>query len=245
MPSEGAGAGDPGQLLGEDFARRVGVDERLDAQAWARVSRIGESAEDDVKAPRGLLHRSFGEPRDVEKALCDRGTPGCVQHRGRSGLVGGDGGTGIEFGAGADRNLDVVKGTFGLNDTMPTKRGAGFGEGRHLVGQLAAVDAGLESGDGVAVKNGADQEIKDERGERERSAEPAARTFATRADFFGDETAEEREEDSREEDSQDPEVERRKPVHHNAAGGERPKEFDTVGLASIEDKMTEGCDKRG
>src|SRR6266566_1969108 len=73
------------------------------------------------------------------------------------GLVGGGGGTGIEITAGADRNLDVVKGTCGFDDTVPAKRGAGFGEGGDLVRQFAAIDAGLERSDGVAVENQAHQ----------------------------------------------------------------------------------------
>src|SRR2546429_3880211 len=67
MPSKAAGTGDPGQFLGEDLARRVRVDERLDAHAGAGVSRIGERAEHNVEACRRLLHRSFREPCDLEK----------------------------------------------------------------------------------------------------------------------------------------------------------------------------------
>ena len=243
MPSKAAGTGDPGQFLGEDLARRVRVDERLDAHAGAGVSRIGERAEHNVEACRRLLHRSFREPCDLEKTLCHGGIPSGVERGGWLGLVGGGGGTGVEITAGADRNLDVVKGTCGFDDTVPAKRGAGFGEGGDLVRQFAAIDAGLERSDGVAVENQAHQEIKDYRGERQSGATPAARIFAASADFFGNQTAEQREENSREEDSQDPEVEGREPVHHEAAAGERPEEFHAIGLASIEDKMKEGCDE--
>src|SRR5690349_17749272 len=98
-PGEGVGRGSPGQLLGEDFAGGVGVDEGFDApfvaqgkQAGAGTLRVGEGAQDDVEAGGGLLDGSFGEAGDLEKAPSEGGIAGGVKGGGRLGFVSGGGG---------------------------------------------------------------------------------------------------------------------------------------------------------
>ena len=176
-PGEGAGRADPGQSFGEEFAGGVGVDEGFDAEAGAGFARVGEGAQDDVEAGRSLLDGGFGEARDLEKAAGDSGVARGVESRGGLGFVSGGGGGGIKVGAGADGDFEVVKGALGFDDAVPAKRRAGFGKGGDLARQFAAVGAGFESGDSVAVKNEAHGEIENQRGESEGGTKPAARAF--------------------------------------------------------------------
>jgi len=161
VPGEGAGRGDPGQSFGEDFAGGVGIDEGFDAEAGAGFARVGEGAQDDVEAGRSLLDGGFGEARDLEKAAGDGGIARGVKGRGGLGFVSGGGRAGIKVSAGADGDFEVVKGALSFNDAVPAERGAGFGEGGDFVGEFAAVGAGFEGGDGVAVEHDAGCEIED------------------------------------------------------------------------------------
>ena len=102
---------------------------------------------------------------------------GGVEGGGRFGLVRGDSGSGIKIGAGADGHFDVVQGALGFDDAVPAEGGTGFRKGSGLVRQFAAVGAGFESGDSVAVKNEAHGEIENQRGESEGGTKPAARAF--------------------------------------------------------------------
>jgi hypothetical protein len=252
MPGEGAGSGSPGQLLGEDFAGSVGVDEGFDApfvaqgkQAGAGFACGGEGAKDDVEADGRLLDSSFGEARDLEKAAGDGGIAGGVEGGGRLGLVGRGGGAGIKVGAGANGDFDVMKGAFGFDDTVPVERGARFGEGGNFAGEFAAVGAGFEGGHGVAMEDHARAEIKKQDTKQKNGAELAAGAFPASTDFFGDETAEKREKNSGEKNCEEAEVERGKPVQSEAASGERPEKFDAGGLANVEDEVKEARGERG
>ena len=160
-PGEGAGRADPGQSFGEEFAGGVGVDEGFDAEAGAGFARVGEGAQDDVEAGRSLLDGGFGEARDLEKAAGDGGIARGVKSRGRRGLVSGGGGARIKVGAGADGDFDVEQSALGFDNAVPTERRTGFGEGGNFVRQFAAVGAGFERGDGVAVENKAHGEVED------------------------------------------------------------------------------------
>lgn len=192
MPPEAAGGANPGELFGEDSARGVGVDENLDAQArgfyfWgAIVARIRQGAKDDVEAGGRLFDGGFGEAGDLEKAAGERGiAPGVESGRG-FGLIGGDGGAGLEIGARADRNFDIVEGALGFDDAVPAEGRTGFGERGDFVGKFAAVSPGFEGGEGVAVESETDAEIEDKSDERQDGADTAARAFAAAADFFSD-----------------------------------------------------------
>ena len=252
MPPEGAGGGDPGQFLGEDFAGGVGVNEGLDAafvgqgqEAGAGFAGVGERAEDDVEADGSLLDGGLGEAGDLEKAAGDGGIASGVEGGGRFGLIGGDGRVGFEVSARADGDFDVVEGALGFDDAVPVKGRAGFGEGGDSAGKFAAVSAGLQGRDGVAVEHEPEAEVEDQREECEGCADSAARAFAAGANFFGDEAGEEGEKDSGEEDGEDPEVEGGEPVEGEAARGERPEELDAGGLAGVEGEMKEGCGESG
>jgi len=133
-----------------------------------------------------------------------------------------------------------VEGALGFDDAVPVERRAGFGEGGDFARQFAAVSAGFESGDGVAVENDAQDEIKDQSREGKRGAGPATRAFATGADFFGNESADRGEKNSSKEDSQSPEIERGEPIESEAASRERPEELGAGGLAKVEGEMKEG-----
>src|SRR5207245_5327648 len=93
--------------------------------------------------------------------------------------------------------------------------------------------------------NEAHDEVKNQCGESERSADPAARAFRAGADFFRDQPAEQGEKNSREEDVQDPEIEGWDPIHREAAGRERPEEFDPRALQDIQEEMKKSCGQRG
>jgi len=103
----------------------------------------------------------FGETGDLEEAAGDGGSAKSVEGGRRLWLVGGDGGTGIEIGAGADEDFDVVKGALGFDHTTPAEGGTGFSESGDFAGEFTAVGAGFEGGDGVAVEHEAGCEIKD------------------------------------------------------------------------------------
>ena len=201
--------------------------------------------QDDMEAFGNPCDGSFGEAGDLEEAAGDDGSAKCVEGGRRFGLVGGDGGTSFEIGAGADGDFDVVEGALGFDDAVPVERRAGFSEGGNSVRKLAAVGARLQGGDGVSVQGRADDDVENHSGERQRSADSSARAFATGANFFGDETADRGEKDSGEEDCEEPEIKGREPVEGEAAGGERPEELDPRTLAKIEGRVKEGCGKRG
>src|SRR5215467_14407719 len=117
VPGKGAGGGDPGQFFGEDLAGEVGVNEGLNAafvaqgkERGAGFANVREGAKNDVVARGRLLDGGFGEAGDLEEAACEVGIAGGVERGGRLGLIGGDGGAGVEVGAGADGDFDVVEG---------------------------------------------------------------------------------------------------------------------------------------
>ena len=192
-----------------------------------------------------LLDGSFGEARDLKKAATDGGIASGIEGGGGLWLVRGDGGNRVEIGARADRDFDIVKSPFGFDDAVPAKRRTGFGESSDSTRQFAAVRAGFQGGDGAAVINEAHDEVKNQCGERERSAEPAARPFRAGADFFRDQPAEQGEKNSREENCEDPKIERWQPIHGKAAGRERPQEFDARALQNIHEEMKKSRGQRG
>lgn len=194
----------------------------------------GEGAQNDVEAGRSLLDGGFGEAGDLEKAAGDGGISRGVEGGGGFWLIGDEFGAGIEVGGGADGDCDVVKGALGFDDAAPEEGGAGFSEGGDFVGELAAISAGFEGGDGVALKHEAGAEIQDYCEKGECCANSTARAFAAGANFFGDEAGEQREKDRGEENSEDPEVERGEPVECETARRERPKELDAGGLGNVE-----------
>jgi hypothetical protein len=199
----------------------------------------------DMEALRGPCDGGFWEASDLEKAASKGGIARGVEGGRGFGFVGRDGGAGIKVCAGADGDLDVVKGALGFDHAAPVEGRAGFGEGGDFAGKFAAVGAGLQSGDGAAVKNNTDSDIENYRSERQRGAKPAARAFAASADFFGDEAGEEGEKNSGQENYENPEVERGEPVESEAAGQEGPEELDAGGLAKVEGEMKEGGGEGG
>ena len=114
-----------------------------------------------MEAGRSLLDGGFGEARELEEPAGDGGIAGGVESGSGFRLVGCDGGAGVEVGAWANGDFDIMQGALGFDDAVPAKRGVGFGERRDLVSQFAAVSAGFESGDSVTVENDADTEIED------------------------------------------------------------------------------------
>lgn len=200
-PPEVARRGNPGKLLREDFARWVSVDERLNARPGAGVAGVWESAQDDMETFAGLLDGGFGKARDFKKAASDTGIARGVKARRGFGLVGGDAGAGIEIGARADGDRQVMEGAFGFDDAVPAKRRTGFGERRNFVRHFAEIGARFQSSDGVAVADQADNEIESQCDKGKGCAKSAARTLAAGADFFGDESAEEWEKNPSKKDS--------------------------------------------
>ncbi len=198
-----------------------------------------------MESLRSLLDGGFGEAGGLKEATSDGGIASAVESGRGLGLVDSDGGAGIEIGAWADRYLDIVKSAFGFDDAVPAERRVGFGESRDLTRQFTAVSAGLQSGNRAAVINEAHDEIKNQCGERERSAKPAARAFRVGADFFRDQPAEQGEKNSREENCEEPKVEGWEPIHREAPGGERPEEFDARALQNIQEEMKKSCSQRG
>src|SRR6059036_822044 len=199
----------------------------------------------DMEALRGPCDGGFGEASDLEEAAAKGRIARGVEGGGGFGFVGGDGGAGIEIGAGADGDFDVMKGALGFDHAAPAEGRAGFGEGGDFVGKFAAVGAGFEGGDGIPVQHEAGGEIDEYGHEREACAETATGAFAAGADFLGDEAGEEGEKNSGEENGEDPEIEGRKPVESEAAGGEGPEKLDAGGLAKVEGEMKEGGGEGG
>lgn len=182
-----------------------------------------------------FLDGGFRKTGDLEKAASHgRGAKG-VEGGGGFGLVSGDGGEGIEFRTRADGHFDIVKSALGFDDAVPAERGTGFGECRDPAGGFAAVGAGFESGDGIAMVDEAQDEIEEQCSERKRGAKFSARAFAAGADFFSDQPAEHGEKNSGEKDGENPEIEVGDAVQGEAARGKGPEEFDAGGLAEIED----------
>ena len=192
-----------------------------------------------------MLDAGFWEAGDLEKTAGDSRVAGGVESGGRLGLVGSYRGAGVEVGAGADGDLDVVERPLGFDYAAPVERGVGFGESGDSAGKFATIETGLQRGGGVAMEDHARAEIKKQDTERENGAETAARALTAGADFFGDEAAEKREKDSGKENGKEPEVEGGEPVEGEAACGERPEELDTGGLTNVEDEMEKGCRERG
>ena len=95
------------------------------------------------------------------------------------------------------------------------------------------------------MESEAEAEVEDECEHGDARADSAARAFAAGADFFGDQTGEQREKDSGEKNCEDPEVKRGKPVEGEAVCGKRPEEFDAGGLANVECEMKEGSGEGG
>jgi len=151
--------GNPDKFLRDDSAGRIRISDNLNLPG-VKVNPVGEVAKDDLEAGRSLLDGGFREARDLEKAAGEGGIAGGVEGGGGLGLVGGDGGTGIEIGGGADGDFDVMKSALGLDDAVPAEGGTGFGESGDSARKFAAVSAGLESGDGVAVEDNAHTEVE-------------------------------------------------------------------------------------
>ena len=115
----------------------------------------------DMEALGDSSDGGFGEAGDLEEAPGDGGLERGVEGGGGFGLVGSSGGAWIKIGAWPDGDFDIVKGAFSFDHTAPAEGETGFGEGSDFVGKLAAVGAGFEGGDGVAVESETDAEIKD------------------------------------------------------------------------------------
>src|SRR5215469_11594821 len=120
-----------------------------------------------MEAGRSLLDGGFGEASDLEKTAGDGGIAGCVEGGGGFRLVVSDGRVGLEISTRADRDFDLVQGALGFDDAVPEEGRVGLGEGGDSAWKFAAVDAGFERGDGVAVEHEASAEIEDEREEGE------------------------------------------------------------------------------
>jgi hypothetical protein len=194
----------------------------------------------DMEALGAPSDGGFGETGDLEEAAGEGGIVGGVERGRKLWLVGGDGGAGIEIGAGDNGDFDVMKGALSFDHTAPAEGGTGFGESGDSARKFAAVGAGFEGGDGVAVEDNARAEIEGKGDEGKNGAGTPAGAFAAGTDFFGDETGEKWEKDSGEENCEEPKVEGGKPVQGEAARGERPEELDAGGLAGVESEMKEG-----
>src|SRR5580704_4019035 len=163
-PPGSFGTGFPRELLGEDFAGGVGVDEGFHAPAGARVARVGESVKNDVEALWGLFDAGFGEAGSLEEEAGDGAVASGIESGRGFGLEGSDCGLGIEASAGADLDFHVVEGAFGFDDAVPAERGGGFGEGGGSVGCLAVIGAGFQDGQGAAVKDRARADVENQGG---------------------------------------------------------------------------------
>jgi len=115
----------------------------------------------DMEALGAPSDGGFGESGDLEEAAGGGGSAKSVERGRRLWLVGGDGGTGIEIGAGSDGDFDVVKGALSFDHTAPAEGGTGFGESGDSARKFAAIGAGFEGGEGVAVEHEAGCEIED------------------------------------------------------------------------------------
>ena len=200
--AEVAGGGEPDEFLGEDFAGGVGFDNREDAGSWADVECCRQVVQDDMEAFGNPSDGGLGKPGDLEKAASDGGSAKGVKGGGRLGLVGTDSGASVKIGARADGNFNVVEGALSFNHAAPVKRGTGFGEGGDSARQFATISTCLEGGDSVAMQDGADDDVENYSRERQRGADSAAGALLAGADFFGDETGEQREQDACEENSE-------------------------------------------
>ena len=115
----------------------------------------------DLEARGTPSDGGFGETGDLEEAAGDGGSAKSVEGGRRLWLVGGDGGAGIEIGAGANGDFYVMKAALSIDQTAPAEGGTGFGESGDSARKFAAVGAGFEGGDGVAVEHDAGCEIED------------------------------------------------------------------------------------
>src|SRR5260370_9483720 len=113
------GGGVPGELLGEDFAGRVGVDDGMDAQAGADVAGIRKSPQDDMETVGSFLDGGFGEAGDQEEAASDWRIASSVEGGRRFGVVGRNSGVEVERGAGADIDFNLVEGAERFDDAKP------------------------------------------------------------------------------------------------------------------------------
>ena len=152
---EHAEKGVPGQLLGENFAGRVGVNEGLDA----RARRGSVVAEANLKTFRRFFDGGSGKAGDLEETLRHSGISSGIESRGRFRLVGSDRGVGIEAGAEANFDFYIVNGAFGFDNTMPAEGRTGFRKGGHSPGLFPAVGARFQRGDSGRVHREANCKI--------------------------------------------------------------------------------------
>src|SRR5713226_4937432 len=109
----------------------------------------------------------FGEAGGLEEATGNSGVASGVEGGRGFWFVGSDGRVGVERAGGAKVDFEVVEGALGFDDAVPAERRAGFGERSGLASRFSAIGARLERGDGVAVKNEPQDDIKNHGGERE------------------------------------------------------------------------------
>src|SRR5713226_7816553 len=132
----------------------------MDPQAGDGIAGVGKGAQDNVKPVCSFLDGSLREARNLEEAARNGGVASGVEGGRGCGLVGSDSGVGVERGGGADFDFDVVEGARGFDDAVPAEGRARFGECGSLAWRFAAVGAGFQCGQSVAVENEAQNDIK-------------------------------------------------------------------------------------
>jgi len=132
--------------------------------------------------------------------------------------------------AGATSISTFMEGAFGFDDAVPAETRAGFGEGSEPAGRFAAISARFQGGDGVAVKNEAQNNVENHGGEREGCAPLPRGPFDLAPISFGDQAAEHREENSGEENSQNQRSRWGSQSRAKRPRGEGPEKFDTSAL---------------
>src|SRR6267378_5338115 len=139
----------------------------MDSQAGADDARVRKGAQDDVEAARSFFDCGFGEASDLEEATGDGGVASGVQGGRRFRFVGSEGSVWVERGAGADIDFNLVEGADGFDDSEPAEGRARFGKRGGLAWRFAVVAARFQRGQGVAVENEAQDDVKNHGGERE------------------------------------------------------------------------------
>src|SRR5204862_510004 len=119
---------------------------------------------EDVKSCGSFLDGGFGEARNLEEAARGCRIASGVERRRRFGLVGSDGRVGVERGAGADVNFNVMKSALGFNNAVPAERRTRFGKRCGPAWQFAAVSARFHGGQGVGMEDGAQNDVKNHGG---------------------------------------------------------------------------------
>ena len=168
----------PGEFLGAHFAGWVSANEGFNAPARTRIPSIREGAHGDLETLASLFDGCFGEARDLEEATRNGGVADCVEGGRRFGFIGCDGGVGVKgCSGGADFDFNFMEGTLGFYNAVPAEGRTRFGKRCNLARRLAPVGARFHGGQSVAVKNEAQDDIKDHRGERDGRAHFASWAF--------------------------------------------------------------------